>query len=270
MEFPYIIRREEIEMKSLWNSFKIAFSMFSKIPMPRADWTKENMKYMFYFFPFIGSVIGAAVLAAAWLADRTALNPLFAYVILTVLPVLITGGIHVDGLLDTADALSSWQERSRRLEILKDSNAGAFAVITSGVYFLLWLGAWSELCFHMESLWIMALGFMVSRCFSGLGVIMLPKAREDGTVAEFSRKSEDIPVRNTLIVYLVLLCGGMLWIHPVVGAAALAAAVIIFAYYRHVAMKYFGGTTGDLSGWFLCLCEVGMALVTAVASAFWF
>ena len=32
-------------MKSLWNNFKVAFAMFSKIPMPRADWTKENMKY---------------------------------------------------------------------------------------------------------------------------------------------------------------------------------------------------------------------------------
>ncbi len=37
-------------MKSLWNNFKVAFAMFSKIPMPRADWTKENMKYMFCFF----------------------------------------------------------------------------------------------------------------------------------------------------------------------------------------------------------------------------
>ena len=37
-------------MKSLWNSFKIAFSMFSKIPMPQAEWTEENMKYMLCFF----------------------------------------------------------------------------------------------------------------------------------------------------------------------------------------------------------------------------
>ena len=139
-------------MKSLWNSFKIAFSMFSKIPMPQAEWSKENMKYMFCFFPFIGTAIGAVIMAVACLADRTGINPVFVYVILTVIPVLITGGIHVDGLLDTADALSSWQERKRRLEILKDSNAGAFAVITACVYFLLWVGAWSEICFHGETI----------------------------------------------------------------------------------------------------------------------
>ena len=46
-------------MKALWNSFVVAFAMFSKIPMPRADWSKEeNMKYMMCFFPFVGTVVG--------------------------------------------------------------------------------------------------------------------------------------------------------------------------------------------------------------------
>ena len=44
-------------MKSLWNNFKVAFAMFSKIPMPRADWTKENMKYMMPMTPETGQVI---------------------------------------------------------------------------------------------------------------------------------------------------------------------------------------------------------------------
>ena len=52
MEFLYIIKKEGISMKSLWNSFKIVFAMFSKIPVPQAEWTKENMKYMFCFFSF--------------------------------------------------------------------------------------------------------------------------------------------------------------------------------------------------------------------------
>ena len=57
-------------MKSLWNNFKVAFAMFSKIPMPRADWTKENMKYMFCFFPFIGTVIGGLTMLVAYLGLR--------------------------------------------------------------------------------------------------------------------------------------------------------------------------------------------------------
>lgn len=69
-------------MKSLWNNFKVAFAMFSKIPMPRADWTKENMKYMFCFFPFIGTgdrgtdhgsgICGTAVWISAGICDSSA------------------------------------------------------------------------------------------------------------------------------------------------------------------------------------------------------
>ena len=61
------------------------------------------------------------------------------------IPVAVTGGIQLDGLLDTADALSSYQPRERKLEILKDSNAGAFAVITACCYFLAAFGIFSEL-----------------------------------------------------------------------------------------------------------------------------
>ena len=49
--------KEEKSLKMLWNNFKVAFAMYSKIPMPMADWNKENMKYTFCFFPFIGLVI---------------------------------------------------------------------------------------------------------------------------------------------------------------------------------------------------------------------
>ena len=45
-------------MKALWNSFVVAFAMFSKIPMPRADWSRDNMKYMMCFFPFVGTAVG--------------------------------------------------------------------------------------------------------------------------------------------------------------------------------------------------------------------
>ena len=48
--------KEEKSLKMLWNNFKVAFAMYSKIPMPMADWNKENMKYTFCFFPFIGLV----------------------------------------------------------------------------------------------------------------------------------------------------------------------------------------------------------------------
>ena len=251
-------------MKSLWNNFKVAFSMFSKIPMPRADWTEENMKYMICFFPFVGTVIGLLSMGASYAGKYFGFGQNLTAVVLVLLPVLVTGGIHVDGLLDTADALSSWRERERRLEILKDSHAGAFAVITACVYFLAWFGAYSVLMNFSDGVILMALGFMVSRCLSGIGVVSFPKARTDGTVAEFSKKAENRFVRGVLIFYLFVLLVLMILVNPLKGTLTFAAALLIFAWYYRMAMKYFGGTTGDLSGYFLCLCELGMAWTLAI------
>ncbi len=88
----------------------------------------------------------------AYLGLRFGYQPGFVTAVLVLVPVFVTGGIHVDGLLDTSDALSSWQERSRRLEILKDSHAGAFAVITAAVYFIAWYGAYSQLFNSAENM----------------------------------------------------------------------------------------------------------------------
>ena len=46
-------------MKTIWNNFKVAFAMYSKIPMPPADWEKENMKYALCFFPWVGLAVGS-------------------------------------------------------------------------------------------------------------------------------------------------------------------------------------------------------------------
>lgn len=168
-------------MKSLWNNFKVAFAMFSKIPMPRADWTKENMKYMFCFFPFIGTVIGGLTMLVAYLGLRFGYQPGFVTAVLVLVPVFVTGGIHVDGLLDTSDALSSWQERSRRLEILKDSHAGAFAVITAAVYFIAWYGAYSQLfnsAENMRAIGILSLALWFPDVCQGSELLPFRKQRQ--------------------------------------------------------------------------------------------
>ena len=123
--------------RDLRDSLIVAFSMYSKIPMPRTDWTDHSMKYSMCFFPWIGWVIG--ILEALWLylSFLAGLSVLFRAAVFTVLPVLVTGGIHLDGYLDTSDAMSSWREREKRLEILKDSHTGAFAIINAGIWFIL-------------------------------------------------------------------------------------------------------------------------------------
>ena len=110
----------EKTLPSILESFVIAFSMYSRIPMPFVEWSECGMKYAFCFFPLIGVVIGACVCAFCWLSVQAGLGILAFSLLGTAVPLLITGGIHMDGFLDVTDARSSFQSRERKLEILKD------------------------------------------------------------------------------------------------------------------------------------------------------
>lgn len=250
-------------IRNLWNNCKAAFAMFSRIPTPPVDWSEENMRYMLCFFPWVGIVTGLLALLAAGLMDRLGYQSSFSSAILLLLPIVITGGIHVDGLLDTADALSSWQEREKRLQILKDSHAGAFAVITACSFFLLTYGSVTQFWQQPRLRELMAVTFFLSRSLSGLSVVLLPKASEKGTVAQFSRQASWQQVRNVLTVYALAGILVMVRIHLLCGTLTGAACLGVFALYRHIALKYFGGTSGDLAGFFLCICEGTVAVLLA-------
>jgi len=244
-------------MKQLWNSFKIAFSMYSKIPMPYSDWNKENMKYSMCFFPLIGIVIGALVYGFGRLLLVLPVQHQLGTAIYLFLPILITGGIHFDGFLDTQDALNSHQSKERKLEILKDPHTGAFAIISGIVYYVLAFGIWSEA--DLTAVKILSVGFVLSRSLSGFSVVTFPLAKNSGLAAAFSESAQKSKVKITMLCYIVICTILMVWINVWLACAAVVAAGGVFLYYRYVCDKEFGGMTGDLCGYFLQLCELGMA-----------
>ena len=254
-------------MTALWNSFKIAFSMYSKIPVPQSEWTKENMRYVMCFLPIIGAVIGGLVYGWALLASVLGIvgKTSFYTAVMILIPVAVTGGIHLDGFLDTSDALSSWQTQEKRLEILKDSRAGAFAVLMGCCYFVLDFGVYSAL----DNRWLLQItcvNFVLSRALSGFAIVTFKMAKNTGLAATFSDGAQKKTVAVWMCVYMVVAAILMLWIHPVYGAVALVAAGLGFLYYRHMAYKNFGGITGDLAGWFLQVCELLVPFVLVLAS----
>lgn len=250
-------------MKRCWNSLNIAVSMYSRLPARQCDWSEENMKYVMCFFPWIGVVIGALCLGWNFLAGYLGVQAPLRNVILMLIPVAVSGGIHLDGMLDTADAMSSWRPVEKRLEILKDSHAGAFAIITCTVYFFLLYGVLDMV--QGELAVIYAFTFLVSRALSAFSVVTFPKATSKGTVAGFSKTAQTRVIQATSALYLLLAAAGMLLWQPVYGAAALAGAGVTFLWYYRMAMKNFGGINGDLAGCFLSVCELVMPLFAVAA-----
>lgn len=241
---------------SVLESFVIALSMYSKIPVPHVEWKKENMRWALCFFPVVGMIIGAAMYLAGRMMFRLSAGPVFRGAVFTLIPLLVSGGIHMDGFMDTADALASWGDREKKLEILKDSHAGAFAVLGLGCYLVWSVGVWSEI--KPESLGTGCVIFTLSRALSGLSVVTFPAARDGGLAKTFQTGAGKKAVTASMAGYLLLGLGAA-WTSDPFGAAGMAAAAAgSFLYYRRMCLSQFGGVTGDLAGYFLELSELLM------------
>lgn len=242
----------------IWNGCKIAFSMYSKIPMPKTQWNEKNMRYSMCFFPLIGLVIGLVLYVFCYLSSLLELGVLFRLSGILVIPILITGGIHLDGFIDTQDAISSYQSKERKLEILKDSHIGAFALISCLVYFILSIGVWSEL--NIQSVFTLCFGYILSRALSGFAVVSFDLAKDSGLVHAFSDAAQKRVVRYCMLFFAVISSVLMIVVGGVIGISILLGAILAFHFYRITSYKQFGGITGDLAGWFLQICELFMAI----------
>lgn len=245
-------------------SLIIAFAMYSKVPMPRVDWEKKALSWALCFFPLVGAVIGAVLYGWMALARYLGFGPLFFAAVALLIPIALSGGIHLDGFCDTCDALSSHQTRERKLEILKDSHTGAFAIICCGLYLLVFFACWSEVAAAGRAALVLALGPVLSRSLSGLFAVTLPNARGTGLLATFTDTMDTAKARGVMVIWVVACVAAMLWLDLWTGGAALLGAGLACLYYRVMSARQFGGVTGDLAGFFLQICELGMVLMVAV------
>lgn len=240
----------------------IAFSVYSKIPMLQFEWKEEDMKYVLCFFPWVGAVIGGVVYLWNWLCDTFGIGELCYVLIGAAVPLFVTGGFHVDGFMDTMDAFHSYQPKERKLEILKDSHIGAFAVIMLAVYGMFYLAAFSEIT-DTSLLRIVCSGFFLARCLSGIGVVSFPAAKKEGMLFWFASNAQRVIVKGVLYVQCAACIAFMLIQSFFAGITIAAAAFFVLVYYYFRCKKEFGGITGDTAGYFLVLCE---GVIMAVAA----
>ena len=257
----------------------LAFSMFSAIPMPRVEWNARSMRYMLAAFPLVGAVIGALFVAAGCgfvaLSDVWA-KPVpasLAALVLLLLPVLVTGGIHVDGFMDTCDALGSHADREKKLAIMKDPHAGSFAVLGCVLYFVAQYallrafadyalgsgGAARRLVNQWQQVQLFlcaASAFVFSRLLSALAVATFPIAKNSGLVRTFSDASARRFTAVWCALWFAALAAALGMLLGARCAAVPAAELLVFAWYYAKTKRAFGGITGDTAGAFVQLAEL--------------
>ena len=242
----------------------MAFSMFSKIPMLRVEWKNANMQYILAVFPLVGAVIGLCLWG--WCLLSSALNfgtTLFAAG-LTLIPIVISGGIHMDGFCDTVDALASHAEQAKKREILKDPHTGAFAVIGVCTYILLYFALCTELTRGTKLGLIIGIVPVMSRTLSGLTGICFPTSGGGGLLDTFHISVKKKTAVAILGLFLIICAFLLLMLNPLTGSAMILAAVLCGVYVYFMSQKQFGGMSGDISGYLLQVSELAMLCVLLI------
>lgn len=249
----------------IFRSVTLALAFFSKLPMPKLDWSEDNMRYLPAAFPLVGVLIGFLLQGWLWLSQALGFGSLVFAAGLTLIPLAVTGGIHLDGFCDTADALASRAPMEKKQEILADPRTGAFAIISLAVYMTAYLAFASEWPPDPKKLAALGLAHVFSRILVAFGIVYFPAARKDGFFALLAKAARKGPVTVVLILWLLLSLAGLYWITGWIGLIPVALVLVYSLHIRQMSIRHFGGMSGDPAGYWLQMMElIFLALIGRV------
>ncbi len=218
-----------------------AFQLLTRIPIPIAvEATPQNRGYSILFYPLVGVVIGGALALLAYFLPTLPL-PLQASLVL-VLWVALTGGLHLDGLADSADAwVGGMGDRERMLEIMKDPTSGPMGVIS---IVLLLLVKWSAIMALLKGgEWMMLIWPPILARTALITLFQTTPYIRPGGMGDGI--SSNIPRLLGMLVQIAVLGAalfyGVSWI-------MLFTAAITLLLFRWITIKQLGGITGDIAG----------------------
>ena len=270
-------------------AFFIGLQFLTRISIvEQKDWCEKDFADSVRYFPLIGLVLGIrytafAALLMSFLPQNGILLPHHVVAaILLILPILLTGGLHCDGFMDTMDGLFSGRSRERMLEIMKDSRVGANGVFA---FVLLMIFDWSILLDLLQSAWLFPALFampIISRLMMVVAISAFPYARPVGMGKAFKDGGTKSVLYGAFFYTLILVffpgvAADFLGIIPLDAAglsswllsmtAVIFAALLFTIFFASYATRHLGGLTGDVYGAITTLTETLVLLSFLVFSS---
>lgn len=250
-------------MKSLFNALNMVISMFTIIPLPKYVWDEDAAKHMMKLYPIVGLIIGTLWYGIYLALDYFKVPMMLSSAILMSIPYLLTGFLHLDGFMDVCDALLSRKSKEDKLKILKDSNVGAFAVISLVILLIIKFSAINSLVSLERNLRALIFIPIISRTLVGYFLI----TRETIGESYFGKLFK----KGTGILDKVILIGiylsSFIFFYAVGGLSLLTVPLIMgvlaFILQRN-ALIQLGGVNGDVAGYILVLAEFIAVITLAI------
>jgi adenosylcobinamide-GDP ribazoletransferase len=241
---------------------RLALSLFTVAPIRADRVDRPTVRLAMLLAPLAGALLGLTLAAAARALVAAGAAPLLGGAVLVALALLLTRGLHADGLADTADGLGSYAPAGKALDIMKKPDVGAFGVAAIAAVLLIDAAAAASV---LSRPFVPALAALTAAFAAGrLGATVacrrgLPAARPEGLGALVA---QTVPVPLLAAVTLATAALAFFadpWRGP---AAVLAAVVVSWAVTAH-ARRRLGGLTGDIIGAAIELSTAAALIVLA-------
>ncbi|MFN8384378.1 MAG: adenosylcobinamide-GDP ribazoletransferase [Anaerolineales bacterium] len=239
-------------------SLRTAFGLLTTLPLRLPDnWSAGDSGRAAVWYPSVGLVIGALT----WLAWKGAMllfPPLVAGVLTLIIWVVLTGGLHLDGLADCCDGLFVSADKERRLEIMKDPRMGAFGVIGLILVLILKAAALASLN-SVSSFGILLAASLARWCILPAG--LMPLARPSGLGADFAAG-----FRRSFIFWGAIIPLGIGILLGTRGLLSIVAGLSATGLVLWLAKLRIQGVTGDVFGMIVEVVETVVLLVFLIGA----
>jgi len=242
-------------MKRYLKGLYMSFGMFCAIPLPFHLWDETCVNLVLPFFPVVGGLIGVLWWGIAVLLNLTGIHVMLAAAVMALVPFLATGFLHLDGYMDTSDAVLSSRPIEDKLRILKDPHTGAFAVIMLAVLFVFQFASAFVFLEKGENLTLLIILPVISRCCSALSVLCL-KPMEQSAYAKMLSRNTGIAHKIFIIIIAFTGIAFSFFFSGIHGLIVVGSVILGFTAVMARAYTDLKGVSGDLAGFALVIGEL--------------
>ncbi len=242
----------------MMNDLRAAFGLLTRLPVGSGA-IRPDLARCVWAFPVVGLVVNGLAAAVFWGATRIGMPPMLAACWALVVMMLLTGGLHEDGLADTADGFGGGRTPARKLEIMRDSRIGSYGALALMMALLIRASAIAAIAHPITLLPVGMLG----RAAMILPLRLLPPARHDGLGAAVRRPSLANVAAGLMLAGIATLAVLPLRTAATAGVAAVVAALVL----TRLARSQIGGHTGDVLGATELITECAVFTVIACGMA---
>ncbi len=236
------------------SAFLLALNFLTTLPVyPRRVADDQEMAASLAFYPVVGLIIGGLLAGMAYLTHFLSLG-LSGDVLVVVLWIILTGGLHLDGLMDTADGIFSGRERERKLEIMRDSRIGAMGAVALLTLVLLKISFLNALSYS-NVIKVLVIAPALGRSMMLYAIYCYPYARQGPGLGQiFAGQAKKLH----LVIALLLLMAAAYLLTGTTGLVLLALTIVAAGIITAWIARILGGQTGDTYG---AVCEITEALL---------